>query len=50
LSLRTPENWERHIVQYMSHSVNPTWQVNRTYMEYCEGGDLQTLLKAQDKR
>jgi hypothetical protein len=50
LSLPTPENWERHIVQYMSHSVNHTWRVNRTYMEYCEGGDLEGLKKAQDKK
>jgi hypothetical protein len=50
MSLPTPENWERHIVQYMSHSINPTWHVNRTYMEYCEGGDLESLREAQDKK
>jgi hypothetical protein len=50
LTLQTPERWERHLVQYMGHSINPTWQVSRTYMEFCEGGDLEDLMSAQNRR
>ncbi|KAI4719568.1 hypothetical protein E4T48_04255 [Aureobasidium sp. EXF-10727] len=49
LSLPTPERWERYIVEYLAHSINHTWQVNRTYMEYCDGGDLHKLMTAQKK-
>lgn len=49
LSLRTPEKWERYIVEYLGHSINHQWKTNRTYMEYCEGGDLHKLMKAQNK-
>jgi hypothetical protein len=50
LTLPTPERWERHLVHYMGHSINATWQVSRTYMEFCEGGDLEDLISAQNKR
>ena len=50
LTLPTPDKWERHLVEYISHSVNFTWQTCRTYMEYCEGGDLNGLKKAQKKK
>ncbi|KAK6002591.1 hypothetical protein QM012_001341 [Aureobasidium pullulans] len=47
LSLPTPERWERYIVEYLGHSINHQWKTNRTYMEYCDGGDLHKLMKAQ---
>ncbi|KAG9638013.1 kinase-like protein, partial [Aureobasidium melanogenum] len=50
LSLPTPERWERYIVEYLGHSINHKWKTNRTYMEYCDGGDLHKLMKAQNQR
>ncbi|KAI4733269.1 hypothetical protein E4T50_16178 [Aureobasidium sp. EXF-12298] len=50
LSLPTPERWERYIVEYLGHSINHKWKINRTYMEYCDGGDLHKLMKAQNQR
>lgn len=47
LSLPTPQRWERYIVEYLGHSINHQWKTNRTYMEYCDGGDLHKLMKAQ---
>lgn len=49
LSLPTPARWERYIVEYLGHAVNHQWKTNRTYMEYCDGGDLHKLIKAQMK-
>lgn len=49
LSLPTPEKWERYIVEYLGHTINHHWKTNRTYMEYCDGGDLHKLMKAQTK-
>ncbi|CAD0111949.1 unnamed protein product [Aureobasidium uvarum] len=49
LSLPTPERWERYIVEYLGHSINHIWKVSRTYMEYCDGGDLHNLMNAQIK-
>ncbi|KAG9668248.1 kinase-like protein, partial [Aureobasidium melanogenum] len=50
LSLPTPERWERYIVEYLGHSINHQWKTNRTYMEYCDGGDLHKLMKAQNQK
>lgn len=49
LSLPTPEKWERYIVEYFGHAINHQWKTNRTYMEYCDGGDLHKLMKSQIK-
>ena len=50
LTLPTPQEWERYLVGYISHSINPTCQTNRVYMEYCESGDLEGLKKAQGQK
>lgn len=48
-SMYTPQRWERHIVAYKDHSVNEENRTFRTYMEYCDGGDLHGVIAAQKR-
>jgi hypothetical protein len=49
-TLPTDEKWEKHIVQYRSHSVNPKHRTHRLYMEYASCGDLHAVYKAQRRK